>query len=196
MNKELDAVESFEKSENRRKRKFKDIDEKIDECQDPRKTKMVAEFNNHEPASIESFAVKKHSSIKVTSGFMSRKFLMFAKLLLMSFIYEVVETFCFPDENVREIFKKYKIEWVKIFHVLTDTDSTSLQFIFISDPNSKTSENKYRDITFEIITSSEIRKRFDSSHEFWDILGTRKEQKKKKKKLGYFEIEHINKPCI
>ena len=45
---ELDSVESFEKSENKRKRKFKDIDEKIPESLDPRKTKMVVEFNDHE----------------------------------------------------------------------------------------------------------------------------------------------------
>ena len=59
MDEEVDAVESFKKSKNRRKRKFKDIDEKIEECQEPRKTKMVVEFSNHESASIKSFAVKK-----------------------------------------------------------------------------------------------------------------------------------------
>ena len=59
MDEEVDLVESFKKSKNRRKRKFKDIDEKIEECQEPRKTKMVVEFSNHESASIKSFAVKK-----------------------------------------------------------------------------------------------------------------------------------------
>ena len=59
MDEEVDVVESFKKSKNRRKRKFKDIDEKIEECQEPRKTKMVVEFSNHESASIKSFAVKK-----------------------------------------------------------------------------------------------------------------------------------------
>ena len=55
-------------------------------------------------------------------------------------------------------------------------------------------QNKYRDIIFEIITSSQIYKRLDSSHEFWDIFEARKEQKRKK--LGYNEIEHIDNPCI
>ena len=100
--KELDAVESFEKSKNRRKRKLKDTDAKIEECQDPRKTKTVVEFNDHKSASIKSFAVKKRSSIKVTTRFISGKLLIFVKLSLVSFIYEVIETFCFPDENVRE----------------------------------------------------------------------------------------------
>ena len=35
---------------------------------------------------------------------------------------------------------------------------------------------------------------FDSSHEFWDIFGFRKENRKKK--LGYYEIENINDPCL
>ena len=83
---------------------------------------------------------------------------------------------------------------MEIFHVLTDTDSTSWKFIFISDPNSDIPESKYRDIIFEIITTSQIYERFDSSHEFWDIFGARKEQKRKK--LGYYEMEHIDDLCI
>ena len=63
--------------------------------------------------------------------------------------------------------------------MLTDTDSTSLKFIFISDRNSETPENRYRGINFEIMMSSETYKRFDSSHEFWDICEARKEQKRK-----------------
>ena len=38
---------------------------------------------------------------------------MFAKLSLKSFIHNVVETFCFPDQIVAEIYKKYMIENVK-----------------------------------------------------------------------------------
>ena len=56
---------------------------------------------------------------------MPGKLLVFVKLSLKSFIYDVIEIFCFPDENVKEIFKKYGIERVEFFHMLTDTDSTS-----------------------------------------------------------------------
>ena len=54
MDEELDAVESFVKNKNKRKRKFKNVDEKIAESLDPRKTKMVIEFNDHDAASIKS----------------------------------------------------------------------------------------------------------------------------------------------
>ena len=86
MDEELDTVNSFEKSKNRMKRKFKDLDKKVSDCLDPRKTKMVIEFNDRESASIKSFAVKKRGQIKVTTKFMSSKLLMFAKLSLKSFI--------------------------------------------------------------------------------------------------------------
>ena len=39
MDEEVDAVNSFQKSKNRRKRKSKDLDEKISNCLDPRKKK-------------------------------------------------------------------------------------------------------------------------------------------------------------
>ena len=41
---------------------------------------------------------------------------------------------------------------------------------------------------------SKIYKRFDSSHEFWDLFGARKDSRRKK--LGYYEIENIDDPCI
>ena len=193
---DLDAVNSFEQNleKGRKKRKFMDIDSKIEEAVDSRKTKMILEFSNQESASIKSFAVKRNDHIKVTTRFLSSKMLKFAKLSLMSFTCEVLETFCFPDENVRSIFKKYHVKKVEIYHVLTDTDSTSLKFLFIFDPGSETTESKYREIIFEVITSSKIYKRFDSSHEYWDKFGVRKE--KRRKKLRYFEIEQIDNPCI
>ena len=86
----------------------------------------------------------------------------------------------FPDEIVRAIFEKYGIEKVEIYNILTDTNSTSLKFPFISDPDSETPESKFRGILFEVIATSKIYKRFDSSHEFWDNFSARKEHKRKK----------------
>ena len=86
------------------------------------------------------------------------------------------------------------IEKVEIFHILTDTDSTVSKFIFVSDSNCDLPEEKFWDIIFEVIVTSKIYKRFDTSHEFWDIFGARKESRRKK--LGYYEIENIDNPCI
>ena len=77
MAEELDAIDTYEK---------------IRECLDPRKTKMIFDFNDRESASIKSSAVKIKNQIKVTSRFMSGKLLMFAKFSLKSFIYDLVKT--------------------------------------------------------------------------------------------------------
>ena len=118
---------------------------------------------------------------------------MFAKLLLKSFIYSLAEVFCFPSPEVKEIYKKYQIESIQMYHVLTDTDSKSLQFIIVSDPNSDIPEPKIRDVIFEIIIATPIYKSFDTSHPFWDNFNARKQ--KRKKKLGYYETEHIDNLC-
>ena len=67
---------------------------------------------------------------------------MFAKLSLKSFIYALDELFSFPSDIVQVIYKKYQIERIFVNHILTDTDSTALQFIIISDPNSDVPEPK------------------------------------------------------
>ena len=156
MDEELDDVNCFEKNKYIKKRKLKNIEEKITDCLDPRKTKMSIDFNIRELDSIKSFAVKKRDKIKVTTRFMSGKLLMFAKLSLKSFIYDVAEIFCFPDQTVAEIYKKYMIENVVINHILTDTDSTALQFTFISDPNSDLPEDNFIDVIFEVIIATKI----------------------------------------
>ena len=116
---------------------------------------MIVDFCSQESASLNHSSSKKkkkkNDQVEVTTRFLSGKVLMFAKLSLMSFIYKMLETFCFPDEKVRKIFDKYLIEKVYIYHVLTDTDSTCLQFLFISDPISDICEKKYRDIIFKAV---------------------------------------------
>ena len=144
---------------------------------------MVAEFNGRESASIKSFAVKKRHEIKVTTRSISGKLLMFAKLSLKSFIYDLSEIFCFPKKEIIDIFTKYFIEKVAVFHILTDTNSTALKFIFIFDPNSDVPEEKFRDIIFKVIIASKAYKRFDTFHEFWVIFGSRKESRRKTRLL-------------
>ena len=58
---------------------------------------MIVDFCAEEVASIKSIAVKERQEVQVNTRFLSGKMLMLAKLSLMSFIYEVLETFCFPD---------------------------------------------------------------------------------------------------
>ena len=67
---------------------------------------------------------------------------------------------------MQKIYDKYEIERIYIYHILTDTDSTSLQFVIVSSDQSSFPEDQVRDILFEIFSNTEIRDRFDKSDKF------------------------------
>ena len=85
---------------------------------------MRIEFNDRKTSSLKSIPVKSETNITCTSSFMSGKLLMFAKPSLNSFLYSLVELFC--------------------SQVLTDTDSTSFQFIYVTDAANKSDEFRRR----------------------------------------------------
>ena len=60
---------------------------------------------------------------------------MFVKLSLKIFIYSLTEILVFPRPLVKEIYKKYQIDRVLCYHISTDADSTSMQFVILSDPS-------------------------------------------------------------
>ena len=57
--------------------------------------------------------------------------LMFAKLSLKAFVYDMIDVFCFSNEEIQQIYDYYQIEKCFLYQNLTDTDSTSLFFNFI-----------------------------------------------------------------
>ena len=127
---DLEAIDLFGK---KKKRKYcpetlDTIENKIKNCTDIRKNRMVIEFNEYKSSSVKSISVKANTNIKSTRRFMSGKLLMFAKLSLKSFIYSLVELVTFPEEHpiISKIYEKYEVERIFCYHVLTVTDSTSL----------------------------------------------------------------------
>ena len=62
------------------------------------KAKTILDFDHNLPCSIKSLAVNKNNIVKQTR-FFNGKMLMFAKLSLVRFIYELIETFYFPKKN-------------------------------------------------------------------------------------------------
>ena len=124
---------------------------------------MIIDFNCLDSVSIETFAIKKNDNVKLPTRFLSGKILMIAKLSLMSFIYELIETFYFRSEIVKKIYQKYLIEKVYIYYRLSDTDSTCLKSIFVSSTDNDILDRKFREIIFEVIIAGEIYNRFDSN---------------------------------
>lgn len=92
-------------------------------------------------------------------------------LFLMSFIYKLVETPHFPDKTDKKIYEKSLIGKVYIYHVLTDTDSTCFEYIFLSSTDSDIPNKKFKNKISEVILASKIYYRFDSSKFTGKILG-------------------------
>ena len=171
------------------------IENKIKNCEYIRKNKMLIEFNDLEPSSVKFLGVKNQTNIKTSSRLLSGKLLMFAKLSLKGFVYSLVELLHFPEENpiAAAIYEEYKINEIKCYQISTDTDSTSVQFIIVSDPSSIYAECDVRHILFEIFSKTEISKRFDKTNKFWERFNIHKPDEQKV--LGLYEVENIDDPC-
>ena len=67
-------------------------------------------------------------------------------------------------------------------------------FVFICDLNSCVSEDKARNIIFDVMTKSKIFDRLDLLAEFYEQFNCRNEDLRKR--VGLFEIESIDKPNV
>ena len=188
LQKSLNCLKTKEKKS--KKRKIKDADLQIDEAVKNKKIKTMIEFDKNECNSIKSIVIKGNTTIDVSSRFIKGKMLMFVKLSLKSFVYDMIDVFCFPDETIREIYNRYQIQKCFLYQNLTDTDSTSLFFNFICNVDCSVAESKAREIIFECMKKSKTAKRLDVSDEFWKQFEMY--DKSTKKVMGLYEIENID----
>ena len=91
---------------------------------------------------------------------------MIAKISLISFIHNLIETFIFLNKKTKEIYEKYMIDYSFPCHVLTNTDSTCTFFIFVYKPESEIMAEKYRERLWKVIVTNEILNGFDTLHKF------------------------------
>ena len=120
--------------------------------------------------------------------------LMFSKVSIKSLVYDLIDVFMFPNQDIKRIYEKYKINRCFLHQNLTDTDSTSVFFVFICDLNSSINESKSRDISFEVMIKNRLFDRTDLSADYWEQFKV--QNKKLKKQVGLFEIENIDKPNV
>ena len=188
---EEEALKSFEAKEKRNKKRtvFKDYHDRINEANVSEKIKTLIDFTHQDTASIKALGVKKNETVKITTRFIKGKMLMFSKISLKAFVYDLIDIFCFPDEKVEEIYARNDISKCFIYLILTDTDSCSIQFLLINNLKSQITEDKARDIIFDIIILK-LGQRIDTSHEFFERFKCR--NKAIKKKVGLYEVESID----
>ena len=129
----LEAAKKLNEKRKNMKRKvtLTDYFDRIAEANEKKNVKSLIEFDYENSNSIKAVIVKKNQNIRPTTRFLSGKMLMFAKVSIKSFVCDIIDVFMFPNETTKTIYDKYNIEKCFVYQCLTDTDSTSINFIFI-----------------------------------------------------------------
>ena len=135
----------------KRKHTILDYVTRHEEARRNNKIKSIIDFDQEHTSSIKSLVVENKSSVPLTTRFMRRNMLMFAKISLQSFVYHMIDVFWFSDELVQKIFEKYKTQKCFLYQNLTDADSTSLFFVFICGIDCIINEKESRNILFEVM---------------------------------------------
>ena len=111
--------------------------------------------------------------------------LMFSKASIRSFVYDLIDIFSFLDNEITEIYARNDIIRCFIYLILTDTDSCSIQILFLTDIKSHITENEARKLRFEIILLK-IGQRIDTSDDFYAKFLC--QNKKIKKRLDFTRL--------
>ena len=139
--KRLSQLESTEKFEQQKKKAQKrsnliDFVDRKSEALTNKKVKSLIDFNEDYSSSSISLAIEKNSKIYLTTRFLNGKMLMFSKVSIKSFFYDLIDIFMFPTPKILKIYHKYDVDYSYLYQNLTDTDSTSTFFVFPCNLNS------------------------------------------------------------
>ena len=110
--------------------------------------------------------------------------LTFSKVSVKSFVYNLIDVFMFPNDEIKEIYQKYKINQCYLDQNLTDTDSTSMFFVFVCHLNCILGEDETRNIIFEVMLKSKVFHRLDLPAEYYEKSNCRNESLRKR--IGFF----------
>ena len=126
----MDALNCLkEKEKKRKKRKLtKDFEIQVSDTIKNKKVKTMIDSDKRESNCIKSIVVNSSTTVDVSTRFCKEKMLMLPKMSLKSFVYNIIDIFCFPDYKVKGIFDENDIE--RCFLYLNLTDSGSCLFLF------------------------------------------------------------------
>ena len=78
------------------------------------KIKILIDFDEEYISSVKSLAIKKQTKANLTTRFLNGEMLMFSKTSIQGFVYDLINVFMFPDDTVKDIYKK-KIKFKNVF---------------------------------------------------------------------------------
>ena len=115
---------------------------------------------------------------------------MFSKVSVKSFVYDMIDVFCFPTEEVRRIYDQYSIIKCHLYLNLLDTDTCMMFFNFICKKEWNVNESESKKILFEILKQSKIAKRLELSDKFQRKY--KMQNKILRKPMGLYQIKNID----
>ena len=135
----MEAAETFDKKrENKRRLNLVDYNERKSESLRNQKIKSLIDFDEEYSSSIKSLTVKKDGKINLTTKYFNGKMLMFSKVSLKSFVFDLIDVFMFPNEDTRKFYDEYQVQKCYLYQNLTD-------FIFISHLGCSVDQRKSRE---------------------------------------------------
>ena len=98
------------RKKNKKRTKLIDFVDRKDEALTNQKIKSLIDFDEEYSASIRSVAIEKNKKVSLTTRFSSGKMSMLSKVSIKSFVYDLIDTVMFPNQEIREIYEKYQVE--------------------------------------------------------------------------------------
>ena len=97
---DLESAEKLEQKniKNKKRTKLTDFTNRKNEALTNQKAKRLIDFDEEYSGSIRSIAIEKSSKANLTTRFLNGKMLMFSKLSIKSFAYDLIDVFMFPNE--------------------------------------------------------------------------------------------------
>ena len=114
---QLESTEKFEQQKKKAQKRSNLIDfvDRKSEALTNKKAKSLIDFNEDYSSSSISLAIEKNSKIHLTTRFLNGKMLMFSKVSIKSFFYDLIDIFMFPTPKILKIYHKYDVDYCYLY---------------------------------------------------------------------------------
>ena len=104
----LEAAEKFEQNlrKNKKRKTLFDYEKRKPDVLIKQQIKSLIDFDDEYSSSIKSVAIENSSKINLTTRFLNGKMLMFSKVSVKSFVYDLIDVFMFPNNEIQKIYTK------------------------------------------------------------------------------------------
>ena len=133
---QIEAAEKFEERNKKNKQKIKKLVEfadRRDKSLTNQKVKSLIDLMKKILVVLDQSLLKKNKKVSLTTRFLNGKMLMFDKVSIKSFVYDLIDVFMFPTQEIQDIYQKYQVAKCYLYQNLTDTDSTSIFLILFAN---------------------------------------------------------------